>query len=576
MKNNLYVFFLFFITGLMSCSHHSGLYEHAEKIMSQHPDSVLTLLSTIQDVNDLSEKDRAMYYLLLTEAEDKTYKKHESDSLIAIATEYFDKTDDVKRKAKAWYYRGRVVDDLKDAPRAQDYYLKALQNEMEITDYAFLGRLYNSIGMLYTYQEVYEKAVFYQKKSLRSFELLKDSIGQSFVLRDLGRNFTALSENDSAIFYYERALIIGDKSSKPSIYKELGNLFMNKGDYSKAYECLKSTLCFPLKKTVLDPVNLAFGKLYQKTNKIDSAYYYLNICVASPRLQTRAGAYYFLAELEKDRKHWEEYAKNQIQYEVLRDSMNMIKQTESIRKMERLYDYHQTEAKLLQAKISLEQMKLDNLYMWLLVIASSLLVVFVFVFANIQLKKKRIRLQEHKEKLVALKKKREEDQTRIEENENKIAALEAQLQRSCEAHGEREKELIALRKLKLEAENKSLECVKTENLLLIEKFCVSDIYYRFHVKEEWRPKPEDWKELFKCLDETYDNFTHRLVGVAPKLTTTELRVSCLVKANVPPVTIAMLIVTTPTNVSMIRKRLYEKIHSETGSSEKFDKFIREF
>lgn len=41
MKNNLYVFFLFFITGLMSCSHHSGLYEHAEKIMSQHPDSVL-------------------------------------------------------------------------------------------------------------------------------------------------------------------------------------------------------------------------------------------------------------------------------------------------------------------------------------------------------------------------------------------------------------------------------------------------------------------------------------------------------------------------------------------------------
>ena len=114
MKNNLYVFFLFFITGLMSCSHHSGLYEHAEKIMSQHPDSVLTLLSTIQDVNDLSEKDRAMYYLLLTEAEDKTYKKHESDSLIAIATEYFDKTDDVKRKAKAWYYRGRVVDDLKD------------------------------------------------------------------------------------------------------------------------------------------------------------------------------------------------------------------------------------------------------------------------------------------------------------------------------------------------------------------------------------------------------------------------------------------------------------------------------
>ena len=55
MKNNLYVFFCSLLLDIMSCSHHSGLYEHAEKIMSQHPDSVLTLLSTIQDVNDLSE-----------------------------------------------------------------------------------------------------------------------------------------------------------------------------------------------------------------------------------------------------------------------------------------------------------------------------------------------------------------------------------------------------------------------------------------------------------------------------------------------------------------------------------------
>lgn len=387
MKNNLYVFFLFFITGLMSCSHHSGLYEHAEKIMSQHPDSVLTLLSTIQDVNDLSEKDRAMYYLLLTEAEDKTYKKHESDSLIAIATEYFDKTDDVKRKAKAWYYRGRVVDDLKDAPRAQDYYLKALQNEMEITDYAFLGRLYNSIGMLYTYQEVYEKAVLYQKKALYCFEALYDSIGQSYVLRDIGRNMTALNKMDSAIFYYEKALYFCDQKSKSSVYRELANLYLDIDNYSKGLEYIEKVLSSPLKKSMLD----------------------------------------------------------------------------------------------------------------------------------------------------------------------------------------------SFQKMKLETENQNLRYVKTENRFLIESFQMSDIYYKFHMKEEWRPKEEDWNELFKALDETFDKFTRRLMTIFSRLTTTELRVCCLIKANVPPVTIAMLIVTTPTNVSMIRKRLYEKIYpQEKGSSEKFDRFIREY
>ena len=68
-------------------------------------------------------------------------------------------------------------------------------------------------------------------------------------------------------------------------------------------------------------------------------------------------------------------------------------------------------------------------------------------------------------------------------------------------------------------------------------------------------------QLFKALDETYDKFTRSFDECrSSRLTTTELRVSCLIKANVPPVTIAMLIVTTPTNVSMIRKRLYEKIY----------------
>ena len=577
MKNNLYVFFLFFITGLMSCSHHSGLYEHAEKIMSQHPDSVLTLLSTIQDVNDLSEKDRAMYYLLLTVSEDKTYKKHESDSLIAIATEYFDKTDDVKRKAKAWYYRGRVVDDLKDAPRAQDYYLKALQNEMEITDYAFLGRLYNSIGMLYTYQEVYEKAVLYQKKALYCFEALYDSIGQSYVLRDIGRNMTALNKMDSAIFYYEKALYFCDQKSKSSVYRELANLYLDIDNYSKGLEYIEKVLSSPLKKSMLDSFYFVLGKYYQKTNQVDSAYYYLGYSSNSSRLQTQAAAYYHLAQLERFRENWKGYANNQIRYEVLRDSVNQTKKTESIRRIEKIYDYHKTEAKLLQSEVLLNKLKVKNLTVTLILIISIVVIVVISVLGYVQMKKKKLRLQEHRELLQALEKKHQADLTRIEENEKLIRELEEMLQKSSRAYNEKEKELMALQKMKLETENQNLRYVKTENRFLIESFQMSDIYYKFHMKEEWRPKEEDWNELFKALDETFDKFTRRLMTIFSRLTTTELRVCCLIKANVPPVTIAMLIVTTPTNVSMIRKRLYEKIYpQEKGSSEKFDRFIREY
>lgn len=572
MKNNLYVFFLFFITGLMSCSHHSGLYEHAEKIMSQHPDSVLTLLSTIQDVNDLSEKDRAMYYLLLTEAQNKTYVKPTSDSLITIAVEFFDKTEDWGRKAKAWYYRGRINQDLGDALHAQDYYLKALQDENQINDYILIGRIYSSIGMLYTYQNVYEKALPYQRKALDRFALMQDSVGISYVLRDIGRTFTALEKKDSAIAYYEQALLVCSSRNKPLVYGELASLYIDKGEYLKSYKYIQKVLSSPSKKVLLDPTYLTLGKLFHKTNQIDSAYFYLRLCTNSPIIKTRAGAFYYLAQLELEKKHWKNYAINQIQYEELRDSINLIKQTESIRKMESLYDYHQAESKFLKAKILLDKMEIRYLYVCLFGGVCLICVVIGVICVYFSMKRKRMKLCEQREKLFVLKKKREED----EHNEKMIQCLEKQLEESSMAYTEKEKELMALQKLKLEAENQTLKCVKTEKQLLIEKFCMSDIYYRFHLKEEWRPKEEDWKQLFKGIDDAYDNFTHRLMSVAPKLTMTELRVSCLIKANVPPVTIAMLIVTTPTNVSMIRKRLYDKIHSEKGSSEKFDKFIRDF
>ena len=326
----------------------------------------------------------------------------------------------------------------------------------------------------------------------------------------------------------------------------------------------------------MDPTYLTLGKLFHKTNQIDSAYFYLRLCTNSPILKTRAGAFYYLARLELEKKHWKYYAINQIQYEELRDSINLIKQTESMRKMESLYDSHQAESKFLKAKILLDKMKIRYLYMCLFGGICLICVVMGAICVYFSLKRKKMKLCEQRERLFALKKKRDEDQIRLEHNEKMIQCLEKQLEESSMAYTEKDKELMALQKLKLEAENQTLKCVKTEKQLLIEEFCMSDIYYRFHLKEEWRPKEEDWDELFKAIDNTYDNFTHRLMGVAPRLTMTELRVSCLIKANVPPVTIAMLIVTTPTNVSMIRKRLYDKIHSEKGSSEKFDKFIRDF
>ncbi len=180
MKKNLVFLFILIPILWISCDgmgHPAIDFRKIEDLMPQHPDRALMLLEQIEHKETLSRKDKAHYYLLLTEAQDKMHATHTTDSLITIAADYYEETNDLERKAKAWYYKGRINQDLGHPLKAQEYYLKALRDEEKIEDHALLGRIHNHIGMLYAYQKVYDKALPFQKKAVDNFHLLKDSTG---------------------------------------------------------------------------------------------------------------------------------------------------------------------------------------------------------------------------------------------------------------------------------------------------------------------------------------------------------------------------------------------------------------
>ena len=271
MKKNI-VFLLILIPIIwISCDgmgHQTIDFRKVENLMPQHPDSALMLLEQIENKENLSRKDKAHYYLLLTEAQDKTFVKHETDSLITIATDYYEETDDLERKAKAWFYKGRINQDLNQPLKAQEYYLKALREEEQIKDYALLGRINNNIGMLYTYQTVYDKALPFQKKAVEDFRMLKDSMGQVFALRDLGRTFLMLGYQDSAIICNQKAIALMGKNILPSVYTELAGLYIEEQRLEEAYGLLQTSLQNIVKPQAKYPVYLVLGELYKKTVKL--------------------------------------------------------------------------------------------------------------------------------------------------------------------------------------------------------------------------------------------------------------------------------------------------------------------
>ena len=105
--------------------------------------------------------------------------------------------------------------------------------------------------------------------------------------------------------------------------------------------------------------------------------------------------------------------------------------------------------------------------------------------------------------------------------------------------------------------------------------CLEYVVAQFRDKRSWRPGPEDWVRLYWAIDLVHADFTKRLQALV-NLTDKELKIACLTKVKVQPTVIAWIFSCTATDISMTRKRLYERITGERGSAPMFDQWMWRF
>ena len=105
--------------------------------------------------------------------------------------------------------------------------------------------------------------------------------------------------------------------------------------------------------------------------------------------------------------------------------------------------------------------------------------------------------------------------------------------------------------------------------------CLEYVVAQFRDKRSWRPGPEDWVRLYWAIDLVHADFTKRLQELV-YLTDKELKIACLTKVKVQPTVIAWLFSCSLTDISMTRKRLYERITGERGSAPMFDQWVWKF
>lgn len=565
---------------LLLCCHachrkpYPAILQAADTLTYTHPDSACNLLERLKDSILKEPQSTQMYYRLLNiKARDKAYITHTSDSLIQQVLHYYEKKNDKRHLPEAYYYGGRVYSDLGDAPQALGYYQKAAELLEGGTDYKLLKVIYSQMGELFLYQDVYEEAMKAYKKSFQYQVLLKDGRGMAINLCDIGDTFTAFGNADSALLYYKQAYIqakeIGKKQLMDKAQTALVSLYTQMKQYDSALISLQSLDSpRPAQQTNRHFIT---ANLYLETGKIDSAIYHYKSILKANDIYAQQIAHWQLAKISQKQLDSQSASQHLNKYIELTDTIKTITNSESIRKIQSLYNYQLHEKENNRLKIQNTQQ-----YFWIVTIflIASILCIAFLIYFHIN-KHKKLLLQNS---LKELKRQKEEQYQKsaqfIKENKLKIEKLETELQQSNTTNINMQKLLLAQKEQILRM-NSKIEADQKEQALAEIAFRQSEIYSKFidASNNDKIVNSQDWEVLRIEINRCYKNFTARLQAIYP-VSDIEMKICLLLKIGINVTGIATLTGRSKSAIVSARKKLYEKTHGEAGKPEQWDKIIQ--
>lgn len=549
----------------------------AERLMNQYPDSARKLLIAFRDsLAGLPEETGMYYHLLSVKANDKSYVRHTSDSLILRIVRYYERQTDRDKLMESYYYAGRVYRDLQDALHALEYYQKAIDVSGDTKRYDIVYLIYSHLGSLLTYQSAYDEAMSVLKVFNEYAILTKDSSKLYAPYRDMARVYSVMGKTDSAMIYYQKALQLTkeakDDIETSGVLVEQSGIYLDLNWYDEALICLRAALPHSTDRD-RKHVYSALGDYFFHINELDSSAYYYQKGLNSDNLYVRQAAYRHLTLIEKRKSNESEAALYFKGWLGIRDSLRKITPTESVCKAQALYNYQKINAENRRLKLANAQKKLCIVE--ILAVSFLFLGVVFFFIRRIRLKKEAILRQEkslRKEKEAQYK----QSLDSIEENKKEIERLSLQLQEAEKEKDDALGKLLKNQKELLEITNQEVLAKRKNKEMQEQGLACSDIYVRFHAAchdATVRLNEDDWRSLQEELDAKYDGFTVRLYDLYPHLSEIELQICCLMKISISVTQMSMLLGRSKSSISTARTRLYKKFFEKDGKPEDLDVFI---
>lgn len=551
-----------------------ALLRTADSLLESHPDSALALLRRDSSQFSRSGKSVRMWYVLSrTEAEDKCYVTHVSDSAIRAAAEYYDVSGSARRRVRAHYLLGRVYCDMHLSGHALVSFDKALavegSDDPVISRYKALAATW--AGDIYEEKKLDRDALHY---NLLSYGYARKADAPSialYSLRDIGRSYFRLKQSERGISYYrqaaDRAKALHNADLYNMVMEELAAVYLEIGRLTEAYQALQT----PFLGTEDQDISTHYfiwANYFKRIGRLDSALAnnrrgmsYCDIPIKKTASLEQARMLAMLGRRADAIGYYEKYAA----YTDSVDSINRRETSDLLAQVERNLDIEHQNTVLAESRARLTV---------LLSVAVFVVAVTVFFLVRYYVNMRR-RVRRQQARIGDYLRRHRESEELRRRNEARIAELESELSSSNERLTSVRRSLMRTEAAMLAGQNEQMRFRERHRELLVADLSETEVYRLYHDGVSV-PSPSDYHRLEEALNRAYDNFTVRLRDLYPAVTENELWICCMVKAGLSPKEICRISAYQFNSLSMAKTRLYARIFHKKGGSKDLDLFIREF
>lgn len=546
----------------------------ADSLMEEHPDSALTILRRDSLEICRSGKDYRLWYALSrTEADDKCYILHVSDSTIRAAANYYNSHGSDLQRVRANYLLGRVYCDMHLYGHALTSFNKAIKVESENDPAINRYKAHSATwaGYVYEVKGLHKEALRYNKLAYGYAKKAGAQVTELYSLRDIGRSYSYLKQNNTAIPYYrqaaKRAKAIGDANLYNMVMEELAGIYIEEGQLDDAYSALNTPFLATTDKDISSHYYV-WAYYFEHTGQLDSAVAYNKRGMSySNNTEKRDACLDIIRILNKQGKR-DEAMEYYDKYSVYSDSVTASELNETsdmLSQVEKNIDIERKNTILAETK--------TNLTILLSVIIFTVIVVSLILIKHYSNVRKRIREQQERANNY-LSQLQETGMQKMKRNEERIAQLETELSVSNEKLTEIRKSLMRNEAEMLAKQNEHMLFKEKHRELLIADLADTDVYKLYHTPNAV-PSSADYHRLVEALNKAYNNFTKRLKEFYPDINDNEVWICCMVKAGLSSKEICNISPYSYSSLGMAKSRLYFKMFQKKGGAKDLDHFIKE-